>query len=888
MRYLKHHAWSGVLAFVCLLTGFLTISPIPVMNGQASANTGPDLIIESISWSPEAPALRDTVTFTTTIRNLGDSQAPLSRIAYYIDDSLVSTADVNAINAGDIAVNTFTWQAAAGDHIIKAIIDSENAITEVNEDNNIKVYAFSVLAADLIIESITWFPQNVSAGASVTFTVKVKNRGNKYSSYCWVEFFIDGSSRNQRECGRLEPGASKTFAYTWIAQAGQHTLKATADILNQSLESDETNNDLTQIYSTTPPDLIINSIAWSPPDRIDTDTVTMHVTVKNNSLGAAYGSWLNFYVDGTLQESIFVNPLNAGATSTKTYTWLPEPEAHTFTAIIDADNWVIESNESNNTRSVTLPAIEPPDLLIQSITWTPTQPTINSRMTFTVTVKNAGKRIVNECYLDLYIGYGYKVNRKLGAIPAGGTATAIIEYITSTVPINVRAIVDPNNYITESDETNNEKTASLTPVEPTSMIDFLITSLTFTPKNPAVGGEVTITAKIKNNGTKAAEVSHIAYYIDGIMVETVPIKKLSAKNTVTNNITWTATPGTHTIRVVADYNDYHYEIDETNNFKEIVISTLSPDLAIKSITWSPEIPSPGDALTITLTIINQGTYKSGGCYLGYYVDGSYQGNHYVDEIAPGGTVTRSFPWTLINNFQTFKVIIDEDNSILESDESNNDKTAVIPAPDLIIESITYSPAEFSENSTITFVITIKNAGTSQSESTHLECYINDVLQTSVPVTSISAGESAEVFFDWIAQPGENTFRAVADSADFITESNESNNEKSISLQTPVAIIEPTSIPEETLEETTENATSNETYQSTPGIFDTSELPPAQAEENPPNLPVDTAEDVTDTSTDGSPWWQNILMNRWIIIGVGVLGVASIFVLLLLHKRAQTA
>src|SRR4030042_3481962 len=167
MSYLKDRAWPGVLALVCLLTVFLTIAPVPLLNGQASASAGPDLVIDSVSWSPVTPSIRDTVTFTATIRNQGDSQAAVSRIAYYIDDSFIGNAYINSIAAGDPAVNTITWQATAGDHFIKPIIDSDNVIAEENEDNKTKIYAFPVLAPDLIIESITWSPQNVSAGESV-------------------------------------------------------------------------------------------------------------------------------------------------------------------------------------------------------------------------------------------------------------------------------------------------------------------------------------------------------------------------------------------------------------------------------------------------------------------------------------------------------------------------------------------------------------------------------------------------------------------------------------------------------------------------------------------------------------------------------------------------
>ena len=886
MNSSRHRALPGVLALVCFLTILINAFPIQVMSRQAFANTGPDLTIVSISLSPEAPALGNTVTFTTTVKNEGDSPAPPSRIDYYIDDNLIGTDYFNTIVAGDIAVKTFAWLASARDHIIKVIIDSDNVIAETNEENNENIRAFSILAADLIIESITWSPQTASVGDTVTYTVKVKNRGNKIAGDGWVEFLIDDIPRGQREYGRLEPDESTSMTYNWITQEGVHNVKATADFYKQSIESDETNNDLIVAYTTAPPDLIIYSILWSPTNRVDTENVTMHVTVKNKGSGTARGSWIDFYIDGTQKSSIFIDSLSAGAIDTRTYTWTAGPNEHILRADIDADNWIYESNESNNTLSVTLPAVYPPDLLVQSITWTPAQPTVNSWMTYTITVKNAGSTTVGTCYLDFYIGHSTKMNRKLGPIAPGGTASVSLQYFTSTAPFSVRAIVDPDNYVDESDETNNEKATSITPVEPTPTFDFYVTSLTCTSQNPVAGQEITIITKIKNNGSKQSPESHLAYYIDGIMVDTVLIKKLSARNTVTNNITWIATPGKHTIRVVADYNDSYLEISELNNAKEIVITTLSSDLTIKSITWSPEIPEKGDALDITFTITNQGTYKSNGCYISYYVDGTFLGTHYIEEIAPGGTDTRTFPWTLTNDFQSFKVIIDEENNVMETDESNNEKTAVIPAPDLLIESITYSPTEFSENSTAVFTILIRNTGVTSAESSYLDCYVNNVFQVRLPVLTLSADTSTEVLFNWTALPGENVLKVILDGADSIVEVNETNNEKSISVQTIVPVIELIPPPEQPVEETTDNVTANETQENTIPILDTDDTLPPQENEIPSSIPATVPDDISELFSEDTSLWQNILGNRWLIIGVAVVGAAAISVLLMIRKRSQ--
>jgi subtilase family serine protease len=297
-------------------------------------------------------------------------------------------------------------------------------------------------------------------------------------------------------------------------------------------------------------------------------------------------------------------------------------------------------------------------------------------------------------------------------------------------------------------------------------------------------------------------------------------------------------------------------------------------------------PSKSDALTITLTIKNQGSLKADGCYVSYYIDGLYQGNHYIEEIAPGASVTRTFPWTYLGKSLAFQAIIDKENSVIEGDESNNEKTAVIPAPDLTIEAITWSPAEYSENSTVTFLIMVRNDGAGQAESLYMDCYINDVLQSRLPVNSISPGASAAVIFYWKAQSGENVFKAIADGSDSITESDETNNEKTINLWDPGASTEVIPIPVVTNEEeTTDNATSNETEESIPVIVENSELPPpAQDTVTAANISAN----ISAASSDASPSLKNILMNRWIVIGVGVLGVASIAVLLLMRRRTKTA
>lgn len=417
MSLIKRQIWRRLLALICILIGIISISTLPWLQGRAYAASSPDLVIDSITWSPDPPNIGEQTSFTVTIKNQGDAPAGSSYVAFYIDNDYSDSALVPSIFPGNSANVTFSWKAKAGDHLVKAVANSEGTVAESDESNNEKTFAFSVLAPNLIVSSITWSPDKPSVDQQITFSVTVKNIGNKSANTSWIDFLIDGVSRGMQEGQALEPGANFTINYFWVAQPGQHTLHAITDSLNQVAESNKNNHDLTIIYNTTPPDLIIDSITYSPSDRTETSNVTMNVVVKNQGEGASLVSCLGFYVDDKFMTSVYIPVLAPGDTATGSYNWAPGPDSHVFKAVINADNNNFESADINNTKSITLPALGLPNLVIQNITWTPATPMINSRITFTVTVNNNGAQTSKPCNLYLYISGGWKLSKLIGPVP---------------------------------------------------------------------------------------------------------------------------------------------------------------------------------------------------------------------------------------------------------------------------------------------------------------------------------------------------------------------------------------------------------------------------------------------------------------------------------------
>ena len=431
MSKCKRRVLLSVTVILSLLAGICLPALISSDNALISASSGsaPDLIVKDIARSPETPATGETVTFTVIIKNQGDILAGSSRVVFYVNDAYQGSALVDSLEPGAITFQTFTWQAQPGSYSISAVVDIDNIIAESNETNNTTTFALSVLAPDLIIDLISWSPQNPSIGDEVTFSVTVKNQGNYRAGASNLDFLINGNSRGYKSLQGIDPGETANETFTWMALAGSHSFTAVADLLNQVNETDETNNDITVIYSTAAPDLVIDNISWSPQNPSENTPITLTVTIKNQGIGKAAPSRMAYYVDDVYQDVAYIGQLDIGATIKKNFTWIADANPHTFRAVADAGNEVIENDETNNDRIIDLPT-PTPDLIIQSITWSPANPLILHQMTFTVTVKNQGKSTAGNSYVYFYINNAYKFQRFLQTIEAGATVTWNISWTT--------------------------------------------------------------------------------------------------------------------------------------------------------------------------------------------------------------------------------------------------------------------------------------------------------------------------------------------------------------------------------------------------------------------------------------------------------------------------
>jgi len=120
-------------------------NPSVAMLGQADlAVTFDDLRI-----NPHSPAQGDNVTIEATVRNLGSKEACGAEVQILDNDSLIYSQASYCLSELSAENFSFTWQAPAGVHNIKVVVNPWHEINESSYENNEATESFSVAGQDL-------------------------------------------------------------------------------------------------------------------------------------------------------------------------------------------------------------------------------------------------------------------------------------------------------------------------------------------------------------------------------------------------------------------------------------------------------------------------------------------------------------------------------------------------------------------------------------------------------------------------------------------------------------------------------------------------------------------------------------------------------------------
>lgn len=353
--------------------------------------------------------------------------------------------------------------------------------------------------------------------------------------------------------------------------------------------------------------------------------------------------------------------------------------------------------------------------------------------------------------------------------------------------------------------------------------DLVVTDITWSPASPSTGNNVTFSAVIKNQGsgaTSAGTINGVSFFVDGTQVAWSDnnLSSIPAGGTVTvtanggpgGKAEWVATAGIHTIMAWVDDVNRIAETDENNNQFSKNLTTggatnNQPDMVITDITYSPASPVAGNNVTFSAVIKNQGNSAGAAGVTVFQVNGvqvSSTANN-TTSIAAGNTltVTASGTWTATNGSHNLTAIVDNGNTTVESNESNNSYNEPLTigtsgggTPDLIVTDITTNPASPLTGNNVTFGAVVKNQGTGATPGGTIigvSFFVNDtqVSWSDNVTTALAPGASVTLTATggpsgsnaWSAATGSHTVMAYVDDVNRITETNETNNKYSETL-----------------------------------------------------------------------------------------------------------
>lgn len=455
-----------------------------------------DLTLTSadITFNPATPTTGEIVLITATIHNQGESPVTNVIVQFFNGDpdnggtQIGSDLTIYSLPSGVTADVPIGVSFSTGVYDIYVRIDPTNTIAESDETNNKTFNTITVTEAmgtpaDLTLSSadITFSPSSPTAVDPITITAIVRNIGGTLASNVVVRVY-DGATQLGPDFtfSSIGTGGQGTVQLISTLTVGNHEIYVKVDPDNLISESNENNNQGSiPITVSSPPtvlaDLTISSsdVTFSNPSPTESDAITITAIIQNIGGSDAIQVVVQCYdgnpqAGGTkIKEDITLPAIATGSTETANFTTSLVTGSHDIYVRIDPYNTVSELDETNNqafNSIVVLPApVALTDLSVSpsDINFSNPAPLQGDTITITATIHNLRLSVEN-VRIQFYDGNPDTGGVQIGTdqiIPllrAGDITPVSVDWIVESTGIhNIYILVDPDNIIEESKETNN-------------------------------------------------------------------------------------------------------------------------------------------------------------------------------------------------------------------------------------------------------------------------------------------------------------------------------------------------------------------------------------------------------------------------------------------------
>jgi subtilase family serine protease len=756
------------------------------MNNRYVVHPGqdyPDIITSGVSVSPAGMVDGGSLVLGATVGNSGKGGTTQHfTVGFIVDGQLAGSAGVWGLASNSSSFVSVSWISNPGHHDLRVQADHGSEVTESVESNNYQVMSFYVPWPDLAVKDIRVDPAVPTDGRQVRLNITVSNIGNGSTARQFaVGVMVDGVLIATPGMLGSVRGEESTVTALWTAGAGGHEIRAQVDASRLVPELDETNNVMVKAVDVPYPDIAVSNISYSPQNPAPGEPVFIRASVRNAGPGNTSRYFeVKFFAGGKEAGSFPFDGLNTGFVKNLSVSWNAEPGSSDLVVMADTRGDIREQVELDNSAAARI-EVPYPDIEVRGMVWTPGNASAGQPLNVTVTIQNTGTGNASYPFtVDLHSDGGLLQTQRLANLRAGENRSVNFSFILPSTPAWLRAQADPQGTVVELSETNNNLTLRFpnrTVVAPLPPLDIAISEVRSFPERPVDGDNVNVVASIKafNLSSGVPLGVGMLLLVDARQTASMKVDLLAEEGLAT--FEWKATPGTHTLQVVADAQHLHHESNEDNNRHSAQLSISPADMVVTGLVPSQPNATDGEMAAVFCNIANLGPGDTKmEIPVNFFVDGELVQAAKQGGLPAGQTSSLVFSFMAFPGVHRLRATANPGGSVLETSATNNNAVSQISVerPDIVVTRIDV-PATAGEGDSVAITATISNVGGGTVRETQVALLIDAVQIGKLTVSSLLAGKSATVSNQWTATPGGHIVTAAAQLQGSMGEMNGSDN-----------------------------------------------------------------------------------------------------------------
>ena len=725
-------------------------------NGIAIEVIPVDLVVATLSATPTRIRVGDSINFSGSIQNQGATASTLANLIFYrSSDAEISPSDTSIDNIAlpSIAAGSSSdfSKGVTGNTIgtmyygVCLVNVSGESATNNNCSNGV---AIEVIPVDLNITTFDANPKRIFSGGSINFSGIIRNEGEATSTTATLNIYRSNSatispSDTPAESIAVTTSIAVDSSYNFSGNVGGHNVGTAyygACLVDVRGETNTSNNcSLGIAVEIIPVSLFVATFDANPKRIFSGDSVNLSGYIQNDGGIASTNATLELYRSSdsaisTSDTSLFRDTnfsIGAGATSdiARSVTGHNSGTAYYGVCV------VADSGETSCSSGVAIEVI-PPDLVVATVDANPIRILSGASFTLRGKVQNNGSTspaATLNIYrsLDSVISPSDNVLEDI-SIPSITTDSSI-DFSGSVTGHSAGTFYYGACLINVSGEGITNNNCSLGIAVEVIPVDLLVGTFDANPLQIPSGGNITLTANVRNDGETTSTNATFQFYrsLDNVistsdnLLGEGPIASIAAGAThdiarsVTGHNAGTMYYGACLINVSG-------EVNTNNNCSNAVaVEVQLVDLLVATIDANPMRILSGASFTLTANVRNDGDIFSRSANLIFYrsvnsiisTSDNVLGNISISSVTADASLdfARSFTGHSAGTMYYGACVLDVIGEVVTENNCSNALAVEVIPVDLVITAITTTSADaIAAGDTFNLSATVQNNGEAPS------------------------------------------------------------------------------------------------------------------------------------------------------------------------------